>query len=342
MKVTDFGATVKGDETKLYTLTNKNGMEIAVSDYGATLVQVIVPDKEGKPCDVVLGYDEAAGYEEGDLFFGAIVGRSANRIGGASFELNGVTYQLEKNDNGNNLHSGMDFYNQRMWKVKETADDHITFELDSPDGDQGYPGAVHIEVTYTLTEDNAVKIAYHAVPDADTLINMTNHSYFNMDGHASGDVLDQQVWIDADAFTRADAESIPTGEITPVEGTPMDFRKEKVVEKEIGADYTPLKLAGGYDHNWVLNGKGFRKAASAESEETGIKMEVYTDLPGIQFYSGNFLAGAKGKEGAVYGKGCGICFETQYFPDAIHKDNFESPITKAGEVYDTTTTYRFC
>lgn len=163
MKVTDFGATVKGDETKLYTLTNKNGMEIAVSDYGATLVQVIVPDKEGKPCDVVLGYDEAAGYEEGDLFFGAIVGRSANRIGGASFELNGVTYQLEKNDNGNNLHSGMDFYNQRMWKVKETADDHITFELDSPDGDQGYPGAVHIEVTYTLTEDNAVKIAYHAV-----------------------------------------------------------------------------------------------------------------------------------------------------------------------------------
>ena len=233
MKVTDFGATVKGDETKLYTLTNKNGMEIAVSDYGATLVQVIVPDKEGKPCDVVLGYDEAAGYEEGDLFFGAIVGRSANRIGGASFELNGVTYQLEKNDNGNNLHSGMDFYNQRMWKVKETADDYITFELDSPDGDQGYPGAVHIEVTYTLTEDNAVKIAYHAVPDADTLINMTNHSYFNMDGHASGDVLDQEVWIDADAFTRADAESIPTGEITPVEGTPMDFRTKKAIGKEI-------------------------------------------------------------------------------------------------------------
>ena len=245
MKVTDFGATVKGDETKLYTLTNKNGMEIAVSDYGATLVQVIVPDKEGKPCDVVLGYDEAAGYEEGDLFFGAIVGRSANRIGGASFELNGVTYQLEKNDNGNNLHSGMDFYNQRMWKVKETADDHITFELDSPDGDQGYPGAVHIEVTYTLTEDNAVKIAYHAVPDADTLINMTNHSYFNMDGHASGDVLDQEVWIDADAFTRADAESIPTGEITPVEGTPMDFRTKKAIGKEIETDYEALNFGKG-------------------------------------------------------------------------------------------------
>jgi len=342
MKVTDFGATVKGDETKLYTLTNKNGMEIAVSDYGATLVQVIVPDKEGKPCDVVLGYDEAAGYEEGDLFFGAIVGRSANRIGGASFELNGVTYQLEKNDNGNNLHSGMDFYNQRMWKVKETADDYITFELDSPDGDQGYPGAVHIEVTYTLAEDNAVKIAYHAVPDADTLINMTNHSYFNMDGHASGDVLDQEVWIDADAFTRADAESIPTGEITPVEGTPMDFRAKKAIGKEIETDYEALNFGKGYDHNWVLNNKGeFAKVAEMSSEESGITMEVYTDLPGMQLYTGNFIVDAKGKGGAHYHKRQAACFETQFFPDAIHKENFAGPVCKKGETYETTTMYKF-
>ena len=342
MKVTDFGATVKGDETKLYTLTNKNGMEIAVSDYGATLVQVIVPDKEGKPCDVVLGYDEAAGYEEGDLFFGAIVGRSANRIGGASFELNGVTYQLEKNDNGNNLHSGMDFYNQRMWKVKETADDYITFELDSPDGDQRYPGAVHIEVTYTLTEDNAVKIAYHAVPDADTLINMTNHSYFNMDGHASGDVLDQEVWIDADAFTRADAESIPTGEITPVEGTPMDFRTKKAIGKEIETDYEALNFGKGYDHNWVLNNKGeFAKVAEMSSEESGITMEVYTDLPGMQLYTGNFIVDAKGKGGAHYHKRQAACFETQFFPDAIHKENFAGPVCKKGETYETTTMYKF-
>ena len=342
MKVTDFGATVKGDETKLYTLTNKNGMEIAVSDYGATLVQVIVPDKEGKPCDVVLGYDEAAGYEEGDLFFGAIVGRSANRIGGASFELNGVTYQLEKNDNGNNLHSGMDFYNQRMWKVKETADDYITFELDSPDGDQGYPGAVHIEVTYTLTEDNAGKIAYHAVPDADTLINMTNHSYFNMDGHASGDVLDQEVWIDADAFTRADAESIPTGEITPVEGTPMDFRTKKAIGKEIETDYEALNFGKGYDHNWVLNNKGeFAKVAEMSSEESGITMEVYTDLPGMQLYTGNFIVDAKGKGGAHYHKRQAACFETQFFPDAIHKENFAGPVCEKGETYETTTMYKF-
>ena len=343
MKVTDFGATVKGDETKLYTLTNKNGMEIAVSDYGATLVQVIVPDKEGKPCDVVLGYDEAAGYEEGDLFFGAIVGRSANRIGGASFELNGVTYQLEKNDNGNNLHSGMDFYNQRMWKVKETADDHITFELDSPDGDQGYPGAVHIEVTYTLTEDNAVKIAYHAVPDADTLINMTNHSYFNMDGHASGDVLDQEVWIDADAFTRADAESIPTGEITPVEGTPMDFRKMKKIGQDIGVDFEQLKFVGGYDHNFVLDKADgtMQLAARARSEKSGICMDVYTDCVGIQLYAGNFIGKQTGKGGASYDSRHAFCLETQYFPNAVNEPNFKSPVLHVGETYHSQTKYCF-
>ena len=343
MKVTDFGATVKGDETKLYTLTNKNGMEIAVSDYGATLVQVIVPDKEGKPCDVVLGYDEAAGYEEGDLFFGAIVGRSANRIGGASFELNGVTYQLEKNDNGNNLHSGMDFYNQRMWKVKETADDYITFELDSPDGDQGYPGAVHIEVTYTLTEDNAVKIAYHAVPDADTLINMTNHSYFNMDGHASGDVLDQEVWIDADAFTRADAESIPTGEITPVEGTPMDFRKMKKIGQDIGVDFEQLKFVGGYDHNFVLDKADgtMQLAARARSEKSGICMDVYTDCVGIQLYAGNFIGKQTGKGGASYDSRHAFCLETQYFPNAVNEPNFKSPVLHVGETYHSQTKYCF-
>ena len=234
------------------------------------------------------------------------------------------------------------FMEEQISSVKEEDDTHVVFMLVSPDGDQGFPGEVKIEVSYTVTEENELKIHYYAIPDQDTLLNMTNHSYFNLAGHASGTACNAKVWLDADAFTETDAELIPTGTVIPVEGTPMDFREGKKVAKEIGADYKPLKLAGGYDHNWVLNGSGFRKVASAESEETGINMEVYTDLPGIQFYSGNFLAGAKGKEGAVYGKGCGICFETQYFPDAIHKDNFESPITKAGEVYDTTTTYRFC
>ena len=318
-------------------------MKAVVSDFGAALLKLYVPDKNGKSQDVVLGYETLEDYENGGDSVGATVGRVANRIGTGAFELNGKKYELTKNDNGENtLHGGTDFYNKRMWDVKEEDDTHVVFALVSPDGDQGFPGEVKIEVSYTITEENELKIHYHAIPDQDTLLNMTNHSYFNLSGHASGTAWNAKVWIDADAFTETDAELIPTGTVVPVEGTPMDFRKEKVVEKEIGADYTPLKLAGGYDHNWVLNGKGFRKAASAESEETGIKMEVYTDLPGMQFYSGNFLAGSKGKEGAVYEKGYGICFETQYFPDAIHKENFESPITKAGEVYDTTTVYKFC
>ena len=248
-----FGKTSAGWETTLYTLDNKNGMQIAVSDYGATLVKVLVPDREGKLVDVVLGYDDAAGYEVGDKFFGAIVGRVANRIGGASFELNGRTYQLDKNDNGNNLHSGMDFYSKRMWRVEEYGKNHIVLSLHSPDGDQGYPGEVDITVTYTLTGDNEVKIHYHAVPKADTLLNMTNHSYFNLAGQSSGTILDQEVWIDADAYTEADAQSIPTGEITPVEGTPMDFRKEKPIGRDIEEDYQALRFGGGYDHNWDLD-----------------------------------------------------------------------------------------
>ena len=334
----EFGATKNGEKASCYVLKNSKGMEAVVSDFGASLLKLYVPDKDGKTQDVVLGYETLEDYENGGDSLGATVGRVANRIGMAEFELNGKKY-----DNGKNtLHGGIDFYNKRMWDVKEEDDTHVVFALVSPDGDQGFPGEVKIEVSYTITEENELKIHYHAIPDQDTLLNMTNHSYFNLSGHASGTAWNAKVWIDADAFTETDAELIPTGTVVPVEGTPMDFRKEKVVEKEIGADYTPLKLAGGYDHNWVLNGKGFRKAASAESEETGIKMEVYTDLPGMQFYSGNFLAGSKGKEGAVYEKGYGICFETQYFPDAIHKENFESPITKAGEVYDTTTVYKFC
>ena len=258
-------------------------MEAVVSDFGASLLKLYVPDKDGKTQDVVLGYETLEDYENGGDSLGATVGRVANRIGMAEFELNGKKYELTKNDNGKNtLHGGIDFYNKRMWDVKEEDDTHVVFALVSPDGDQGFPGEVKIEVSYTITEENELKIHYHAIPDQDTLLNMTNHSYFNLSGHASGTAWNAKVWIDADAFTETDAELIPTGTVVPVEGTPMDFRKEKVVEKEIGADYTPLKLAGGYDHNWVLNGKGFRKAASAESEETGIKMEVYTDLPGIQ------------------------------------------------------------
>lgn len=339
--VSEFGKTSKGESTRLYSMKNKNGMEIAVTDYGAALVKVIVPDKDNKLQDVALGYDSAEGYEKGDVYFGASVGRVANRIGGASFELNGKTYELTANANGNSLHGGRDYYNKRLWEVTEEKDKSITFTLHSPDGDQGYPGNVDIAITYELTEDNEIKIHYYAVPDADTLINLTNHSYFNLSGHASGTVLDQEVMIVADEFTRADAESIPTGEIVPVKGTPMDFREYKAIGQEVEADYEALVFGQGYDHNWALNGDGMRTVAGMRSKETGIVMEVATDLPGMQFYIGNFLISEAGKEGAEYKKRHGACFETQYFPDAVHKEHFEGPVVRAGEAYDTTTAYKF-
>ena len=337
----NFGITKKGEQASLFVLENKNHMKAAVTDYGATLVQLWVPDDNGQLHDVVLGYDDVKGYEEGTVFFGATVGRVANRMKDASFELNGICYQMEKNDGDNTLHSGRDFTNQRMWTVKEHDDRHVTFALFSPDGDQGFPGDVEVLVTYTLTDDNEVKIHYYAVPEKDTLLGFTNHSYFNLSGHASGDVLSQEVMIDADAFTRADAHSITTGELVSVDGTPMDFRVMKSIGQDIEKDYEALNFGNGYDHNWALNGNGMRKVAAMYSEETEISMEVYTDMPGMQFYTGNFIESESGKEGAVYEKRSGACFETQYFPDAIHKDNFEKPVVRAGEVYETTTVYKF-
>ncbi|MEZ3487030.1 MAG: galactose mutarotase [Lachnospiraceae bacterium] len=337
----DFGTTSRGEKASLYTLKNQNGMEIAVSDYGAVLVKVLVPDRDGNLQDVVLGYDDVKGYESGTLYFGATVGRIANRIKGGTFELGGQTYTLTQNDNKNTLHGGTDYYDKRMWKVEEADDSHVMLMLHSPDGDQGFPGTVDIHVTYTLTEENEVKIHYHAVPEEDTILNLTNHSYFNLSGHGSGTILNQEVTILADAYTRADAESIPTGEIVPVEGTPMDFRNRKAVGLEIETDYEALVYGQGYDHNWVLNGSGNRLVAAMYSDETGIEMKVYTDLPGMQFYTGNFIVQEKGKDGADYKKRQAACFESQYFPDAVHKEQFEGPVVRAGEVYDTVTSYRF-
>ena len=336
-----FGMTSKGEEARLFTIQNGKGMEIKVSDYGAALVQVRVPDKEGRLLDVVLGYDDVQGYEAGNAFFGATIGRVANRIGNGEFQLGGRTYELTRNDGQNTLHGGRDFYNKRIWKTGKTGEDHVEFLLDSPSGDQGFPGNVKISVTYTLTKDNEIKIQYRAVPDADTLINLTNHSYFNLSGHASGTVLAQEVMLDADAYARADSQSIPTGEIVPVSGTPMDFRQLKPIGAEIDEAYEALEFGKGYDHNWVLNKKGYRKAAFMRSKESGIAMEVYTDLPGLQFYTANFVDHEKGKEGAVYNMRQAACFETQYCPDAVHKDHFEGPEVKAGEIYETTTAYRF-
>mgnify|MGYP000266024926 FL=1 len=224
-----FGTLKTKEKAELYLLKNEKGMEVAISDYGATIVNVIVPDKEGHPTDVVLGYDDVSGYEKGDRVFGAFVGRVANRIAGGSFTLNGKTYELTKNDGDNTLHGGRDMMNKRMWKVEESTDNSVTLSLDSPDGDQGFPGNLKLTVTYTVTPENELEIVYGSTADADTLLNLTNHSYFNLAGQGSGDVLDQKVTISADYFTLADAQSIPTGELTPVKGTPMDFNEAKAI-----------------------------------------------------------------------------------------------------------------
>lgn len=343
MKQRPFGKNTKGEAATLYTFENSSGMVMEVTDFGATLYSLLVPDGKGGKIDVVLGYDDPIGYEgPSGTFFGATVSRNANRIGNARVVINGKEYRLDQNDGNNNLHSGYDFQSFRIWKVKAMTENSITFSLHSPDGDQGYPGAVDMDVTYTLTEENEVRLDYYAIPDADTILNLTNHSYFNLNGHASGSVLKHTVWLDADSFTRADAQSIPTGEIVPVAGTPMDFRTRKEVGRDIEMDYEALNFGKGYDHNWCLNNGGkLAKVAELTGDLSGITMDVSTDLPGVQIYTANFLEKEAGKDGVVYLRRQGICFETQYYPDALNHPNFPSTLCKAGEVYKTTTIYRF-
>lgn len=342
MDIRGFGETSEGKKTHLYTLKNDSGVSIAVTDYGASLVSVKVP-ANGKEVDVVLGYDDAEGYELGDAAIGATVGRSANRIGGAQIEVSGKVYELAKNDNGkNSLHSGPNVYQKRIWDVTDYDDSHVTFLMESPDGDQGYPGALSMYVTYSLDEENNMDIHYVGVPEADTVINMTNHSYFNLNGHDSGTALEHTVQLDSDAFTPSDAFSIPTGEIRPVDGSPMDFRQGKKLSLEIEADYEPLHQGNGYDHNWVLKNEGqFAKVAEVTGDKSGIVMEVWTDRPGMQIYTANFLDHEPGKDGAFYERRSAVCFETQFYPDAIHHENFPGPVCLKGETYDTHTAYRF-
>lgn len=343
-----FGTLANGAQADKYTLTNENGVSASFTNLGGIWLEMIVPDKNGKMDDVLLGFDSVEDCLTKGGHLGEIVGRNANRIGGAAFTLNGITYALVINSGSrNNLHSGPDYYRERLWdaEVEETGlGTRITFSLFSPDGDQNYPGNANIAVSYTLTPDNSLRLDYQMVCDEDTIANFTNHAYFNLAGHAAGSVLEQKVWMDADTFTVPDAESIPTGELASVKGTPMDFTEMKAIGREIEADYVPLRIGNGYDHNWALNhAKGeLALSAKAVDEASGRVMEVYTDLPGVQFYTGNGLNGETGKGGAVYAPRTGYCFETQYFPDAINKPQFDSPVLKAGEEYKTTTIYKFC
>lgn len=342
-----FGKTKEGIAVDLYTITNKNGVEAKFTNYGAILVSLLVPDCNGLMDDVVLGYDELEKYFTNSPNFGATIGRHANRIGTASFELNGVKYNLDKNDGNNNLHGGFDGYHKRVWEGKtyETSEGQVMeFSYHSPDLDQGFPGDLDIVVKYILTDEDEVVIKYNAKTNKDTVINLTNHSYFNLAGHNCGTILDHKAFIDSEEFTYADKEAIPTGEILKVENTPMDFRTMKRIGDEIDSDYDQTVWGKGYDHNWVLktNKDNFGLVAKLQEDKTKRVMEVYTDMQGIQFYTGNFLDGTEiGKGGVPYIHRSGLCFETQYYPNGINRPNFPQPVLKAGEEYEFTTTYKF-
>lgn len=338
-----FGQTKEGKEVYLYTLENKKGLKAEITNYGANLVNLIFTDGEGKERDVVLGFDDVSGYEKNPSFFGAVIAPSANRIAKASFTLDGNTYQLKKNNGENNLHSDEELgSHKRIWEVEEGKDE-VTFILNYEDGELGFPGKKEFRVTYSLNEENELKISYHGTSDKNTVINPTNHSYFNLKGHDQGKIEDHSILLFASNYTPADRESIPYGEIASVEGTPMDLREETVIGEKIDSDFEQLNFAAGYDHNWVTDqydGK-VRRIAQVKSPKQDCIMEVYTDLPGVQFYAGNFIDEQKGKNGAEYGKRSGLCLETQCYPDSIHKENFPSVVYGPNRVYQSVTIYKF-
>lgn len=347
MKITkkDFGVTREGNSVQLYTLSNSKGIEISFINYGANIVDIIVPDKNGNRKDINLGYDDITGYEINGPGCGSFIGRNANRIAGGEVVINGTKYCLEKNDGNNCLHSGSKSYNKYIYETEIFEEQDaacIEFSRLSPDMEQGFPGNLDITVTYTLTEDNELVIEYFAVSDKDTVVNFTNHAYFNLAGHDAANVLKQKVRIFSDQFTKTDKELIPTGEFVNVAGTPMDFRNMKAVGQDINADYEPLKIAGGYDHNYILNNNNgeIRKAAELYDEESGRFMEVFTDLPGMQLYTANSLSG-KGKGGCVYRAYSGICFETQYYPNSCNMKGVPNGKIKAGKEFESTTIYKF-
>ena len=342
----DFG-TLDGKKVYLFTIKNSKGMVAEITNYGGTLVSVKVPDNEGKFDDVVLGYDKLEDYLNYKYFFGATIGRFANRIGNSSFDINGIQYKVAKNEGENSLHGGVVGFDKVVWEEELSANgsnESIEFSYLSRDGEEGYPGNLNVKVKYTVTNDNELKIEYYAISDKDTIVNLTNHSYFNLSGQGSGDVLKHKIMINADRFTINDKNSIPTGVIASVENTPMDLRKLTYVGENISSSFEQIVFASGFDHNWVINdtGKKLKKAAQVYDEKSGRIMEVYTTKPGVQFYSANFLTGIeKGKGGATYEKRAALCLETQYFPDCVNHKNFYSPIIKAGEKYEHKTIYKF-
>ena len=348
IKAEKWGQTSDGKTVTKYTMTNAKGMSVSVIDLGACITNIWVPDRDGKLADVVLGYDNVAGYEANKPHFGGFIGRVGNRIGDAKFVINGKTYEVEKNNGKNHLHGGFVGYEKLMYETECSEEDgvcSVEFSRLSPDMEQGYPGNLDVTVTYSMTDNNELMLEYFATSDQDTLCNLTNHSYFNLAGHNSGNTLAQEVQIDADSFTATTDDLIPTGEIVPVEGTPLDFRVSKPIGRDISCDYKPLKQGGGFDQNFCVGTTKIdvvTKVAQMYDPASGRKMEVFSQLPGLQFYSGNGInESANCKEGAVYGKNDGVCFETQYYPNACNIESFEGYTLKAGEEYDCATIYKF-
>ncbi len=341
-----FGKMPDGTAVELYTLTNTKGMQAGIITYGGTVVSLTAPDRNGKYADVVLGMDDLAGYRKATAFFGATIGRYGNRIGHAQFKLEGKTYKLPANDNGNTLHGGPAGFDKHVWSaVAGSSADGETLELTyiSKDGDAGFPGTLTAKVVYTLTAKNELKIDYTATTDKPTVVNLTNHSYFNLAGPGVGDILAHEVMIDAARFTPVDVNLIPTGELRPVAGTPFDFTKSTAVGSRIDAADEQIKFGKGYDHNWVLNkgAGGLTKAAEVHEKKSGRVMEVWTTEPALQFYTGNFLDGTLHGKGKIYGHRGALCMETQHYPDSPNRPTFPSTELKPGATYHTTTVYRF-
>lgn len=343
-----FGSTEDGEAVQLFTLTNANGVEIKAITYGGIIISLKTPDRNGNLGDIVLGYDNLESYLEGSPYFGSIIGRYGNRIGGAAFDLDGETYTLAANDGPNHLHGGVKGFDKVVWAGEPFENEDgvgVVFSYTSPDGEEGYPGTLDMEVTYTLTPSNQLIVDYHATTDKATPVNLTQHAYFNLADAGTSEILGHELTIAADGFTPVDATLIPTGEITPVEGTPFDFRTPHAIGERINAEDEQIAFGGGYDHNWVLNGTpagDLTLAARVYEPTTGRTLEITTSEPAIQFYSGNFLNGENiGKGGVAYQYRTGFCLETQHYPDSPNKPDFPSTILRPGEEYSTRTVFQF-